>query len=541
MNLIPRARRARTSIAAALALGALLLSGCSAAEDSAQATEPQEGGELVIGLQGFNHLDPQQGGNNDDVAIQRQLVASLTVSDPENPGTVLPWVAESWEISEDSSEFTFTLREDAEFHDGTPIDAQAVKANFDALLELGAQAAAASQLLEGATTTVDSEHVVTVAFPGPNLQFLEATSTTTLGLISEESTKLPIEDRRNGEYVGSGPFELESYTPEQEAVLVKVPEYNLNTEVDSNQGPAYLDRITFTQIEEISVRSGSLTSGEVQAATFLTTPELDSFEQTPGFHVIERTNPGTVFSLTPKLDKDTPLQELAVREAFQKAIDREEVSKITYGDEAIPATSLLAETTPLYTDLSGALEHDPEGAKEILEEAGWEVGADGIRERDGERLSFEVIFWQASDPLIAVQEQLAEVGIELQVVQVSVSEATAREDQSDLQYGNVSRNEPDRLRQDLAAFLPVWAEAGLDPEQNPDLPEIAEALDAQVGQQDPEERQQTLADVQTTIIEDGYRFPLYTLISRIAVSDEVHDLQLDGTSRLTFLNTWVES
>ncbi|WP_164509701.1 ABC transporter substrate-binding protein [Gulosibacter massiliensis] len=540
----PRARRsAFAPLAAMAAVSALLLSGCAGtatSADSGATSDPVAGGELVVGVQSVNQLDPQQGGNNDGVAVQRQLVASLTISDPDNPGTTLPWVAESWEVSEDSSEFVFHLRDDAVFHDGTPIDATAVKANFDAILELGADAAGASQLLEGAETTVVDDTTVEVSFPSPNLQFLEATSTSTLGLISTESTKLSIEDRQNGEFVGSGPFQVESYTPEQEIVLTKVPDYNLSTEVDSNQGAAYLDSIRFTQIDEISVRSGSLTAGDIHAASFLTSAELDNFAATPGYHVVERTNPGTVFSLTPKLDRDTPLQELAVRQAIQLAIDREEVSRITYGDDAIPATSLLAETTPLYTDLSDELGLDVDAANALLDEAGWEPGADGIRERDGERLEFTVIFWQASDPLVAVQEQLKKIGVYLQITQVSVSESTARADQSDLQYANVSRNEPDRLRQDFLPYLPVWIEAGIDEAEAPDLAEIQAELDEQVGEQDPEARQELLANVQTQIIDDGYRFPLYTLISSIAVSDQVHDLKLDGTSRLTFIDTWIE-
>ncbi|UQN15738.1 hypothetical protein [Gulosibacter sp. ACHW.36C] len=85
----PRSRRrAFAPLAAIAAISALLLSGCASAStsaDSGATSDPVAGGELVVGVQSIGQLDPQQGGNNDGVAVQRQLVASLTISDPDNP------------------------------------------------------------------------------------------------------------------------------------------------------------------------------------------------------------------------------------------------------------------------------------------------------------------------------------------------------------------------------------------------------------------------------------------------------------------------
>jgi peptide/nickel transport system substrate-binding protein len=291
-------------------------------------------------------------------------------------------------------------------------------------------------------------------------------------------------------------------------------------------------------VPEASLRTGSVQSGQADVVYNISPQELGGLKDA-GLTVAAPRYLGFVngFALNTSI---APFNDKNVRLALQHGIDRDEILDTVYTEDWEPAQSFIQSNVAESTDHSDAFEYDPELAQELLDEAGWKPGADGVRERDGERLEFTVIFWQASDPLVAVQEQLKKIGVDLQITQVSVSESTARADQSDLQYSNVSRNEPDRLRQDFIQYLPAWIEADLDEAEAPDLAEIQAELDEQVGEQDPEARQELLANVQTQIIDDGYRFPLYTLISSIAVSDKVHDLKLDGTSRLTFIDTWIE-
>lgn len=85
------------------------------------------------------------------------------------------------------------------------------------------------------------------------------------------------------------------------------------------------------------------------------------------------------------------------------------------------ATSVLAKTTPLYQDLSAELRFDPQAAQKLLEENGWRRGADGIRSKNGQRLSFRISYWQSAPFIEVVQQQLHQVGIDLQLEKAPVA------------------------------------------------------------------------------------------------------------------------
>ena len=191
-----RSTRARSVLLTTLVVPALLLTACSsgnpsAADPTGSATAEEAvatpGGTLRFALGASpSGVDPQQVGSNVSIYIARQLADSLTDQDPET-GEIVPWLAESWEVSDDLTHFTFHLRDDVTFSDGTPLTATTVKANFDALVgPLAASAPLAGSYLSGyQATTVDDEHTVTVAFATPNAQFLQATSTVSLAILSD--------------------------------------------------------------------------------------------------------------------------------------------------------------------------------------------------------------------------------------------------------------------------------------------------------------------------------------------------------------------
>ena len=115
----------------------------------AHGATPQYGGILKVALDGDPAcVDPQQPGNNTALNIGRQITDSLTDQDPET-GNIVPWLATSWKAEEDNRRFTFVLRDGATFSDGSKLDADAVKANFDGIVKMGARASLASTYLAG--------------------------------------------------------------------------------------------------------------------------------------------------------------------------------------------------------------------------------------------------------------------------------------------------------------------------------------------------------------------------------------------------------
>jgi len=534
MNPVPHRRRSLTVAAAGLLLTAC--GGGSGAPDGdgspSPSGEPVAGGDLTFAITVDSHcVDPQQVGNNDAIAAARQTVASLTAQDPQT-GEIVPWIAESWEVNDDASSYTFHLRDDATYADGTPIDAESVKTNLDAIVALGAAASLGSQYLVGyeGTTVVDPQ-TVTVDFAAPSAQFLQATSTFSLGLLAPSSAGLSVEDRCAGKFVGSGPFAVASYTQDREIVLEKVPGYAWGSAASDHQGEAYLDTVTLTVIPEASVRTGSLQSGQIDATAAISTVDLPQFDGN-GFWLEYRANPGVVFNLFP--NESSPLAgDEAARTAILKGIDREQIADTVLTEQDEPATGVLSHSTPLYESIADALAYDPEGAKRILDEAGWVVGDDGVRVKDGQRLSTTVTFWQVPEPLELVQQQLAQIGVELRLQHVTVAESQAIKESGDFDfdYYNLTRSDPDVLRTIFSANARNINKR--------DAEEVDELLDASAAATDPAERQELVTRASRLLVEKAHAIPVYELSTTIAASDRVHGLTFEASSRLDFYDAWV--
>ena len=239
---------------AAAPIGALavvsLLAGCSAGLESAKGT-------VIFALkEDPTCLDPQQTTVTTALNIGRQVVDSLVDQDAET-GEIVPWLAESFESNADLTAYTFTLQDGVTFSDDTALTSAVVKANFDALHDMGSTASLASQYLSGYDSVeVADEHTFTVKFSQPNVQFLQGATTMTLGLISEASTESTPEERCLS-VIGAGPFAYTSYVPNDSVVIEKRVGYDWASSLREHSGEALVDTIEFPIIAENGVRTRS--------------------------------------------------------------------------------------------------------------------------------------------------------------------------------------------------------------------------------------------------------------------------------------------
>ncbi|MDQ0425965.1 ABC transporter substrate-binding protein [Cellulomonas iranensis] len=543
------ARRPRARLRAVAALvPALLLAACSTAaapavgpSDAAAASAgPVPGGTLRFALGASpSGVDPQQVGSNVSIYVARQLADSLTDQDPET-GEIVPWLATSWDVSDDLTQFTFHLRDGVTFSDGTPLTAETVKANLDVLARgLGAGSALATSYLTGyVETRVDDESTATVVFEAPNAQFLQATSTVSLAILSDATTRVAPEARLQGDVVGSGPFVLESYTQDQGAVLTRRDGYAWASGVSDHDGEAYLDRIEFTVVPESGVRAGGLASDQFDAIGDVLPQDVAQVEAADGA-VLTRTNPGVVFVLQPNVTA-APLDDPDVRRAVNLAIDRQQIVDTVLSDAFRPATSVLASTTPGYVELSDELAPDAAAASDLLDDAGWEPGDDGIRQKDGQRLTFDVVyaplFTGSQAVLELVQQQLRAAGVDLQIRQ-----QTPAEQQQSLTAGafgtyyyNVTRADGDILRTQFSSTLRNINQRPADDVLDP-------LLDAQLAAADPAARADLVAQAQREVLDQGLAIPLFELAQSIGVAGGVHGVAFDASSRLLFHDAWIEA
>ncbi|MBP2421099.1 ABC transporter substrate-binding protein [Microbacterium imperiale] len=530
--------RSRVLATVASAGAALLLVSCSsttAGSRPSASDEPVTGGSLTFAISVDSQcIDPQQVSNNDAIAIARQTVASLTTQDPDT-GEILPWLAESFDVNDDATRFTFTLRDGATYADGAPIDAASVRTNFEAITALGAKAPlGSSYLADLASIDVVDERTVTIAFSRPSAQFLQATSTFSLGLLSPATASVGQAQRCGGEFAGSGPFSVESYTPNEGATLVRRDGYDWGPSTNAHTGEAYLDSIEFVVVPEAGNRTGSLQSGQIDATTGISATDAVLFEG-DGFWSESRANPGVVYNLY--ANQSTPkLADPDVRLAIQKGIDREEITATLLGPADKPAVSPLASSTPYFTDLGDVLEYDPDAAAALLDEAGWAVGSDGIREKDGERLSFSVTYWQSpKEVLELVQQQLREIGVDLQLTHASIadSQAASADGTYDFVYGNLTRSDPDVLRTVFTADNPTGNTRRTTRTAVDDL------LDEQSATTDAATRQRIVDEAARALVTEGITIPIYELSTTITASARVRGLAFEASSRLDFADAWI--
>lgn len=538
MTALPVFRSPRWAALTALLTTSVLLTACGSGTDGSGtgSTQPKSGGTLTFAVgSDAGCVDPQQVASNETIYSVRQIVDSLTDQDPRT-GKIVPWLAKSWEVSPDARTFTFHLRPGVTFSDGSKLTAQVVKDNFDAVPRLGALATLAQGYLSGvkSTTAVDPL-TVKVTFEQPNAQFLQATSTHSLGIESSASVKKTPQQKCSDGVIGSGPFVLEQYVQNQSVTLARRSGYDWGSSLWSKKGKAYLDKLVFKVVPEAGVRAGSLQSGQVDAIASVGKANEAALK---GGQValLRRANPGVVFGLS--FNNSRPvLKDAKVRQAILHAVDRQQIADAVFPTGTRAATSILAHTTPDYTSLARDLTLDAAKAKSLLDEAGWRTGPDGIRVKNGKKLSL-AITWipnaATNQPALElVQQQLKAVGIEVTLKQVQVTQLAPALQAGDFDaaWGNVTRADPDILRSSfstrLANFYRLPA-TGLDT-----------ALSAQAATTDPAKRAQLVSEAQQLIVRNAYYAPVVELQTQLGVTKKVHDLNFDASSRIQLHDTWI--
>ena len=554
-SLAPRTltRRQAGGLGAAV-LGALGLAACSSstAAPGAEASEADrvDGGELTIYHANITVLDPRQ---NHGI-VGRALADSLVDADPDT-GEILPWLASGWEVDEAGLTYTFTLREGITFSDGTALDAAAVKTNLDQ---------SAQQVEDGegwyyqglfddyVGTEATGELEVVVTFSRPNPSFLPTLATGQLAILAPSSFDLSYEQRDNGEFIGSGSFVLESYTPNEGIVLARREDYAWPSGAATHEGAPSIERITISFVDEQSVRESALQAGETDLAQNPTTQVADQLEA-EGNGLIFRAQSGIPYSLVLNLT-DPALQDIAVRRALSRAIDRQAIFEGVTGARQPASTSVLTPSTTGYADVSQHLVHDLDEANRLLDEAGWTTGDDGIRVKDGRRLTFELILWwepqEVSDALQLLKEQVAGAGIEITVREdIGGAGGSWRDGKSQLHLNNATR---------AAGELALYSQYTNDNFESASLIEgvdfgrplddftesggLSDLVTAQITEPDEEVRAQLLAEAQEIIVRDALRIPLFDNINSesgfFASAPTVHGLRSSTLSELVLHDIW---
>ncbi len=506
---------------------ALALAGCSPSGEQAQANKT-----LNIAFFGDNtilvSIDPFQVYWLEHRVLLRNVAESLTDQDPQT-GKIIPWLAKSWDVSDDALTYTFHLRQDVTFSNGERFDAKAVKAAFDSDKALATELPAtfgATYLAGYDHAEVVDDFTVKLVLNKPNAGFLQATSTTNLAILAPASYALTVKERSLGKIIGTGPFVLESYTPEVGAHLTKRKGYAWASANMKNQGEAHLDAVDVTYIPEESVRNGLFLQGKADILwprNPFSEVDLKLF-QSKGATIQSRSLPGPALNLFPNTRGERILADQQVRLAVQKSIDRKSYASTVYNAEFPVVQGVFDVTTPYAKSQAAKLAYDPTGAEQLLDQAGWTKGADGYRHKNGKRLSLSYNISPAETAGdVLIQDQLRKVGIDLKLSVVTRAEWVANNSAGnyDLTINYMTRADPIILQTILDPRSANSATVATNTFEPAVLDKAKALFDAGITATQSPQRAAAYGDLQDLLIDKSSAFPVYERVWQAATSAKV--------------------
>lgn len=371
---------------------------------------PVEGGTLTIGTLSDpvmflpTHSNDTASGDIEDI-IFNQLVRI------DEKIEIQPELAKEWEISDDGLTYTFYLHEGVTFHDGEPLTAEDVEFTFNIFLDEDYTGPRAGSFIALEEVEALDEYTVQFRLNDVDARFL---SNLGYGILPKHILgDVPATELEEHEFtrnpIGSGPFKFEEWVDGQHVQLVKNENYW--------EGEPHLDRIVLKILGDQNAMMAQLEAGDVDMITppATETPTLERWEEEGLIKlssVLGYQYNYLGFNLRRPMfaDKET-------RQAITHAIDRETiVEEVGYGQGQV-AHGPVSPLSWAYSDDMPRFEYDPDRARELLAEAGWEEGPDGILVRDGERFSFTIKTNSGNqireDIAVIIQSYLKDVGIEV--------------------------------------------------------------------------------------------------------------------------------
>jgi 4-phytase/acid phosphatase/peptide/nickel transport system substrate-binding protein len=339
------------------AFGAALFAGAAQAQ--------KQGGSITVGLElDIPGFDPLKVGVYDTSAETAAAAIFDTLVALDDKGQPVPKLALSWTHSDDYKTWTFKLRPGVKFHDGTPFNAEAVKANFDRQKDPANKCRCAFYIAY--VHDVQAPDELTVVYnlndPAVNQPALMTIQSSNNVIHSPTAWKTKGDDY-NRNPVGTGPYILKSWAAGDRMVLEKNPDY-------WNKGHPYLDRIVLKPLPDAQSRFASLQSGE---ADIVWDDEADAdniqrAQTDPKLTV--HTYVGSGAAVNAINTKAAPLDDVRVRQALVMAIDRKKWSQVVTNGLARPATNPYGDGSWVKCKDDGALPYDVEKAKALIKDYG---------------------------------------------------------------------------------------------------------------------------------------------------------------------------
>jgi peptide/nickel transport system substrate-binding protein len=341
-----------------------------------------------------------------------------------------------------------------------------------------------------------------------------------------------VEESGEGYLVGTGPFILESWDAGQQIVLKQNPDYDWGPPIVNNQKTPYLDELVYKVIPDATTQIAALQAGEVNVI-FINQPSHKLKLEQDEAVLLDEALMNDLIYLGFNAQKP-PFDEVPVRQALSHAVNKEEIVSVALGGLGAAAFA------PLPPGIQGfdpalkefELGHDPDKAKALLMEAGFQLQDDGTWERDGQPLAGILLTsTRAPNEAIAtvLQSQLKAIGVPVEIQQLdsrAVMQATS-EGQFDLLLWRYGWNDPDALNIFLSS-----ARIGRTNRVGYSNPEFDALVEQGAHELDEEARTRLYVEAQKIVLQDAAWQPLYNPLNVMAMSKRVNDAKLGHMGRL---------
>ncbi|NKQ39186.1 MAG: hypothetical protein HF967_06935 [Methanosarcinales archaeon] len=447
------------------------------------------------------------------------------------PGVLepIPMLATHWNISQDRLTWTFHLRQGVKFHDGTPFTSEAVKFSFERMLEMFEPA---HGILQIESMKILDSHTINITTTRPWAALIAHLSHPVGHIMNPTSFD---EEENIIKHIGTGPFKYYKHCIEERLIVVRNENHW--------QGVPKLEKITFAIIPDAHTRIMALEAGEIDVTQWVPPEEVAWLDARPGITVLTTPSVRTDFLIFNSETK--PFDNILVRQAVNYAINQGDLVEYLLDGHGIPARGAISPTIrwSIHEDLP-EFRFNPEKAKELLSEAGWEdTDDDGILDKNGE--SFSITFLLSGRlphwvPIAeAIQAQLREVGIivELKVLEFGAlrDAAGTPEDRPLDKHLFFSSSGTWAGDADYILYLTYhtnfnrWSSRHIDAD---------ELIEKGLGTINDNERFVIWGDVQRKILETD--LAVYLLIQQeiVAIRDHVHGFQAHPNQRMAHVPLW---
>lgn len=488
----------------AVAASLLTLTACGGSSSAGSSADTLR----IVGPFEVHSLDPTADG---EIFTRLQVTETLVTSDVA--GELTPGLASTWSAEEGNTRWTFPLVQGVEFHDGTPLTADAAVAALELAAEQEASPLAEVPVRE---FRADGDAVV-VELTEPDLTLPAVLTHYSTAILAPAS----YDDGRVTEVLGTGPYEVEK---------IELPaRIRTRLNPDWRGERPEVEKVSFQAVGRPESRALMAVSDQADIAFGLEPAGRQRVDSSDEARMESSLQPRTILL---KVNAGHPvLRDARVREALSLALDREAMAEAVLREKELAATQLLPPSLEAWQADVEPLRHDLTAARELLAEAGWRPGAGGAMTKDGQPLRLELRTYpdRAELPALAtaIQASLKELGVELDVSVTNSSEIPAGQADGSLELALIAKHfalVSDPLVDIAAVFAPEGNDWGVMNWSDPGVGRAVTALQAGASDDAAAAHRATIV---RTVQEQLPLIPVAWYRMNAAVSERVTDFVMD--------------